>query len=560
MKKTTRKFAAFIAAMTLTACTMAPMSMVSYAAGNASVTITGIGAVEHTFEIYQVFTGTYNSTDGTFSALKWGTGVSAYPGTTVEAGELVDATIVSNLGGDARAILDKITTVAADNENVKTVTGSGESLTISELDDGYYIIKDVTNLNGFDDANSAYIVQVAADGKATSIAIKNETPTVQKEIFDDDDNQATGEGVPADGDNNGWGESADHAINETFQFRLTATIPVKKDLSAYDTYKVVFNDAMSSGVSFEDIESVIISSATLTGDDAIELTAGQYALSDNAVKDAAGIAWTLTIDDVKNLVNNNTLGEDGAAKTIFGEEEITIEVIYNAHLNENAKVDIASRSNGTANDTNNNMVYLQYSNNPDGTGAGGNDSLGETEKDYVWAFTYELNNTKYKVEVADGNELAGAKFQIKDSSGTVIKLIDVGSGNYKVADPSATVGENNVVNEMVSAADGKFNVIGLDAGTYTLVETEAPTDYNKADDVTVEIGATHKETSASTVDLYLTGINTGVENTIVDTMNNSLPSTGGIGTTLFVVGGSCLVALSGVYLISKKRAKNESAE
>ncbi|MBE6857360.1 MAG: LPXTG cell wall anchor domain-containing protein, partial [Ruminococcus sp.] len=73
----------------------------------------------------------------------------------------------------------------------------------------------------------------------------------------------------------------------------------------------------------------------------------------------------------------------------------------------------------------------------------------------------------------------------------------------------------------------------------------------------ISIGATHKEQTGTTVDLTLTGIGEGVENSIVDTMNNTLPSTGGVGTTLFYLGGGAMVAVAGVYLISKKRMKNE---
>jgi fimbrial isopeptide formation D2 family protein/LPXTG-motif cell wall-anchored protein len=505
---------------------------------NAEVTITGLDeSVARTFEVYQVFKGTYNSTEGTFSELKWGSGVTSYNSTAVTADALVADSVLDALGNDARAIVDKLVLGTA----TKTVQSNAETLTIDGLADGYYVIKDTTNMDNKDDANSAWIVQVAADGKTTSIAVKKETPSVDKQVLDE---TADAEAGATDG----WGESADHAINESFQFKLTATVPIGENYAAYDTYQLTFNDSMSEGVTFESIESVKISSATLTGDDAITLADTQYDETATETANKNGLNWSLTINDIKALVN--------AGGDIFGKEEIKVEVIYNAHLNENAIVDTADRTGGTAANTNCNKVDLQYSNNPDSTGTGL--SLGRTPEDYVWVFTYEVDNTKYKVSVADGNELQGAGFTLySDSAMTqAIKLIENGDGTYTVA-ADTTSGS---VTEMVSAADGKFNIKGLDAGTYYLRETTVPRDYNAADDITIEIGATHKEQADGTVNLTLTGIDNGVENQIVDTKNSTLPSTGGMGTTLFILGGGLTAAAAGIYLVSKKRAKEEDAQ
>ena len=235
---------------------------------------------------------------------------------------------------------------------------------------------------------------------------------------------------------------------------------------------------------------------------------------------------------------------------IFGKEEITVEVIYNAHLNENA---IISTASGNDLNVNNNKVDLQYSNNPDNTGTG--TSLGKTPEDFVWVFTYEVDNTKYKISADSGNELAGAGFTLYSDSAkqTEIKLIDNGDGTYTVADQTATTG---VVTEMTShTGDGIFNIKGLDAGTYYLSETSVPDGYNAADDITITIGATHIEKNAkNAANLTLSGTN--VDNDIVDTKNSTLPSTGGMGTTLFVIGGGVTAAAAGIYLVSKKRAKD----
>lgn len=526
MKNTFKKFAGIAAASIMAASMVAPMAMNFTASAAASVTITGLdAAVERTFEVYQVFTGKYNA-DGTFSELKWGSGITSYNGTAVTGGALVPADIITALGNDARAIAEKIGT----SETKTIATSTGTTLTIGDLADGYYFIKDVTNLDNVHDANSAFIVQVAAEAKETPIiTIKKDQPKIDKLVLDETADAEAG-------NDNGWGESADHAINEPFQFKLKATIPANTDLKYYDTYQLVFNDTMSSGVTFDGIASV-----TVDGDETTAYT-------ETAEEGVAGQTWSLTLADIKSIA-----GDD------FGTKEFTVEVIYNAHLNENAFVDGASRDNGTTTDTNYNKVDLQFSNNPDNTGTGEND-LGKTAEDYVWVYTYEVNNTKYKIEVGEGNELAGASFQLL-SGGVAVKLIDNGDGTYTVADQTATVGslvgEKKIVDTMVSNANGKFDIKGLDAGSYTLHETAAPTGFNTAADTVFTIGATHKEQDDNTVDLALTGVKAGVDHQIVDTMNNSLPDTGGIGTTLFYLGGGAMVAVAGVYLISKKRMKNE---
>lgn len=549
-----------IAALALTATAAVPFSMVASAAPPdptepgvpaadvtitpaAGITITGLDeAVPRDFEVYQVFTGTYDAAEGTFSELKWGEGVAAYDGESVTAGGLVADDVLDNLGSDARAIVEKLALSAPST----AVTSDSTTLDIEGLADGYYVIKDVTNLDGVDDANSAWIVQVAAASKTTEVEVKKDTPSVDKLVLDevaDAEERAT----------EGWGESADHAINETFQFKLVATIPINDDLAAYDTYSLVFHDKMSAGVTFENIDSVKITSATLTGENAIELTADDYEENASAAANKAGLEWELSIDDVKPLVNDNGLGEEGADVEVFGKEVITVEVVYNAHLNENA---IVTNVDGDNLEVNRNDVRLMYSNNPDSTGTG-TSGLGETPEDIVWVFTYDVENTKYKVSVADGNELPDAGFTLYTDSNktTAVKLIDNGDGSYTVADQSSTT----AITEMFSNEAGIFNIKGLDAGTYYLSETTVPRDYNQADDITITIDAVHVENAAGTA-ANLTLTEDHGKNDIVDTKNSSLPSTGGMGTTLFVVGGGVTAVAAGIYLISKKRSKDEDAE
>ncbi len=537
--KNTKRFLAMAASLALTACAAMPMTMMSTSAEEdaSSITITGDYASSHTFEIYQVMTGQYDAANGTFSELKWGADVTGYGGSAVTPGsDVTDAQITAISGITDAGTLPASLTLTGGERKYADKSGTS-NVAFTGLAEGYYIVKDVTNFTNEDDSNSAWIVQVA--GTAT-IGIKNAKPTFDKQVQDETADAEAG------ADAEGYGESADHAINESFNFKLKATIPDDPDLKEYPTYAIKFNDTMSNGVTYEGITSVTVKS----GENSKTLAAADYTLDISSIVAAGGGSFTISIDDIKTLLPDDTE---------WGKDEIVVEVVYAAHLNEGAKIDTMSRTGGTTADTNYNSGFLNYSNNPDATGGGTTQPSGKTEEDYVWVFTYELDNTKYKINNSDGNELGGATFKLFDSANAEIGLIyDEGLEAYRPIKTGETA------EDMVSSSDegslGQFNIVGLDAGSYTLRETDPPEGYNAVGDIVFEIGATHKEQTASTVDLALTGVGDGVENKIVDTKNSSLPRTGGMGTKLFVLGGGSAAALAGVYLISRKRTKKELGE
>ena len=97
---------------------------------------------------------------------------------------------------------------------------------------------------------------------------------------------------------------------------------------------------------------------------------------------------------------------------------------------------------------------------------------------------------------------------------------------------------------------GKFDIKGLDVGTYTLEETTVPTGYVKCDNITVRIGTTHAETSGVG---QVTLNSTNQNNTVENLTGATLPETGGMGTTIFYVLGTILVLGAGVLLITRRR-------
>ena len=138
----------------------------------------------------------------------------------------------------------------------------------------------------------------------------------------------------------------------------------------------------------------------------------------------------------------------------------------------------------------------------------------------------------------------GAKFRLYDSKtdGNEIPVVKISDGVYRLA----KAGETGVEMETFN---GQIEVRGLDANTtYWLQETKAPDGYNKLPDrVEVKIEGSNLNATVENG----AWANGGVH--VVNKTGSLLPSTGGMGTTLFYIGGGALVVLAIVLLVIKKR-------
>ena len=393
-----------------------------------------------------------------------------------------------------------------------------------ELDEaGYYLIVDTSSFSSSADGDSyhaynSFLLKVNQAHYHVQITPKVVKPTVEKEVYDNDDNSSWG-------DNNGWGSSADHAINEEFKFRLIAKLPESENnghaYDYYDKYSVIFHDTLSDGITYDRPDSVVIKSNGKT-----------YVIPNDSSKYTIGLEsqnyLVVKIPDVKACAKDAGFDlNDGA----------TITVTYTAHLNENAAV------NGSA--ENKNSVRLQYSNNPRPDG----EYWGYTPESEVYVYTYQLNNTKYHDTAEHGNELKDVGFRLYSDADykNEVELYQDGEFYYPIKNAS-----NKQAVEMKSAEDGTFNVKGLDAGTYYLKETTTPADYNPCDVPPVIIKANHK---GNQVDLNGSTLSTTIINNKAGGI--TLPSTGGIGTTLFYVVGGGLMVAAIVLLVTKKRMENK---
>ena len=539
MKKTIKKLLAALLAVAMV-CAMAIPAF-------ADDTEEDLGK-NHCYDAFQIFKGdvTGNDTDGfKISNVGWGSSI-AHPNEFL-AQLTEDLTIgdkfeTSFTPQEAAAVISQWSD--SDNNSIafarcvcNYVYSDGDSTPVLQgghtngfkLEEaGYYLIVDTSSFSS--DANNdsyhaynSFLLKVNKANYHVQITPKVVKPSVKKEVFDNND-------IGSTGDNNGWGSSADHAINEEFQFRLIATLPASENnghaYDYYDKYSVIFHDTLSDGITYDRPDSVVIKSNGKT-----------YVIPNDSSKYTIGLEsqnyLVVKIPDVKACAKDAGFDlNDGA----------TITVTYTAHLNENAAV------NGYA--ENKNSVRLQYSNNPRPDGEYWGYTPNYTPESEVYVYTYQLNNTKYHDDDNPNNVLAGAGFRLysDEACNNEIKLKKNNDGTYS---RDFSTGASGV--EMISDNKGQFNVKGLDAGTYYLKETTPPAGYSACKVIPVTIKADHSRNDQ----VNLEGSNLTNDIVNIKAGGITLPSTGGIGTTIFYVVGGGLMVAAIVLLVTKKRMENK---
>lgn len=397
-----------------------------------------------------------------------------------------------------------------------------------ELDEaGYYLIVDTSPFSDGDSyhAYNSFLLKVNKEHYHVQITPKVVKPTVEKKVYDNDDIGSTG----------GWGSSADHAINEEFQFRLIAKLPASENngraYDYYNKYTVRFNDTLSNGITYDRLDSVVINSNGHTYD--IPKDSPKYNVDVSHLE--SDHSFVVSIPDVKTCVEDPEFNLNNGA---------TITVTYTAHLNDNAFVNTASGST-----ENKNSVRLQYSNNPRHDDEYWGYTPNYTPESEVYVYTYQLNNTKL-AENEHGAPLKDVGFRLYSDADykNEVELYQDGNFYYPIKNAS-----NKQAVEMKSAEDGTFNVKGLDAGTYYLKETTTPADFTPCSVIPpVTITANH---NGNHVELDSSKLSTTIINKKAGGI--TLPSTGGIGTTLFYVVGGGLMVAAIVLLVTKKRMENK---
>ena len=454
----------------------------------------------HTYQVYQIFTGDYSS-DGKLSNIKWGQNSNSR-GDNVNIGDKVNENVLNQLAAIAgKSDEDKLAVIeqyANLSENGMDTVSESKSINVAA---GYYLFKDTTTgISG-----NTYIAEVVGN---VSIKAKNShVPGFEKKLKDKNDT--------TDNNFSDWQDVADHDIGDAIPFKLEGTVPADYD-AEYTSYYFAFHDEEEAGLTFnEGTVKVYVDNTLITSGYEVETTP-----DDNC-------SFEVVFSNLKDI------------NAVHAGSKIRVE--YTSTLNDKAVI---------GGDGNLNKAQLEYSNNPRDTS-----SKDKTVWDNVVVFTYQVVVNKYANSVGENNKLKGAEFTLtKKLNGDTTKVI------------AAAKSEDGV----------RFTFKGLDDGEYTLTETVTPEGYNTIDPITFKVNANHEITWEGTGDRntllksltgnQVTGKITFAENAnvngslVTDIINKSgtvLPSTGGMGTTVFYVVGGGLMAVAVVLLVTKKRMENK---
>lgn len=556
--KTVKRALALVLALTLL---LAMSATVFAAAQTYSITVKNenesISIIGNTYYAYRIFDATYNgdnvayTVNENFTGFMYTVNDNSYQGEALinYLADLADDSAA--LDAFAKAALDYATTnrIAA----AGTVNATGETAVISVDAPGYYLVAGTATAPNNQTVTAACSLTTAKPD--AEVNVKADVPSIDKKIVEE----------------SGKVEANTANIGDKVSYEITSKVP---NMKGYTQYFFVMNDTLSKGLTYNGDMVIKVGEKTL------DATNG-YTLTTTNNDDGS-----TTLEIVfKNFIQYTT----GNAIT----------VTYSATLNQDANLD---PSVGNPNE-----VKLVYSNNPNVVGTGVDkpapgDATGETPKSETKTYVtgikltkvdgqnknqtltgakFEIkgdgmkvvlvNNEMYK-ESAKGESAKGTYYMLKDGTyTTTVPVTDKNNAGYNADQyddvnqkyEKVTAVTKDTVNTKVNATgyvdeNGVLTFKGLGAGSYTITELVAPNGYNLLkESIKVNITAEAALDKCTWIVTAGSNIVTADGNLYAFQVENNagaeLPSTGGIGTTVFYVLGGLLVVCAGVLLITKRR-------
>lgn len=328
-------------------------------------------------------------------------------------------------------------------------------------------------------------------------------------------------------------EQNDVAIGDDVNFTITTAIPSYSD--QYKAVKVVISDTLSEGLTLNT--------------ESIEIKVGGETYTPGATLVATANGFTLTFPSEYALENSGK----------------SVEITYTAELNENAGINF---------DANTNTATLEYSNNPS--------DVNDTEKtdDKTYTYTFGIDASLY-ASSSTLNKETSELVKVDENGNIISKVTEIseepGEDVTEVLTGATFTLTNNDTNKVYTAetdVNGKMTFEGLDAGTYTLVETAAPSGFTldttehevvisaeydtngllESYTITIDGKATSTYTATYEGETITKITDGGTTTEIKNTKLGELPSTGGIGTTIFTIGGcAIMIAAAGLFFASRRK-------
>lgn len=509
----------------------------------------------HTYSYYQLLVGDL-ATDGSLTNVKWGTdaasSINYFKKASAEATTFDVAATVAPTAGTAvpQDVLDYLASLPSNSQETANtigawVKGSGTAMPAdgANVAKGYYVIKDayVDDSAPQTTTLSTTIVRVVGP---TSVEPKAGTTNHKKEVLDVNDTTEPAIDLSnLKGIADGWDKTADHDWGDHVPFKLTTTIG--SDFAKYESYYLKVSDTLYDGLILDQDSIEVYVDGTLAAEGSGD---GEYLLNASAK--------TFSVEF--NKLNGNE-------KAAAGKDVI---IYYTATLDKATAV--------IGNPGNLNESFAEFSNNPNDD----QDGTGKTPTDTALVFTYKVDVDKVK---PDGSVLTGAGFTLYKKYKAAVD----GKTNVAGTTPAGAKADTFPSGEFWYEVEGittgtNFEFKAIDDGTYILVESVTPDGYNTIDPITLVVEANHGADTSAASGYSVTTLNAGndqfkadpkggevvftkkdttektlttgeIYSEIVNQSGATLPSTGGIGTTIFYVLGAILVVGAGVVLVTRRR-------